>query len=791
MQQRISMTISFIGVLIFSFLFGAVSSTETSALTGSEFKAGRIIDDGLFYDGETMSPAQIQNFLNSKISSCDTWGQQMYSSTQTRAQYGQSRGYPAPYTCLKDYRQDTGYKGGESGLCSAIEAKTNRSAAQIIDDVARACHISQKVIIVMLQKEQGLITDDWPWSIQYRSAMGYGCPDTAACDSQYYGFFNQVYNAALQFQRYKADPSYWNHVPFMTNNVLYQANAPSCGSRSVYIENYATAGLYNYTPYTPNSAALNNLYGTGDSCSAYGNRNFWRYYNDWFGSTDFPQPAGGLLYRQTSTGRIYLVNDSTKYHIPGWDMMVNYGFDAYRSMEASDATLSAFSDGGTLTNLTWDTGGVYLVNKGVRYHVSSSMCTAWAFSCYDSTKVKALDSTFQGAYLKQGGSLSVLSYINGSIYKMTAGTRQPIANPKTMSDLGLNGLTVLPASAVNSNYPLGTLLITTPGVISFSPSTAIYYYDGSQYFKVPSMNVFNDWNLSKAPQLYAVASSYNTTPPSSTQLASWMQVDGKKYIVDQGRKLVIPDSLGSLYANELYTVGPVAQFNSLPTHTLHTTVWTNPKLYKLEDGQKRHIPSHDDYVGIESTPAKTTSLRADKITPIQTGPEIFANGKLVSISNDTKMYVVSNNTLIHIPGPRTFDYYGFDWSKISVQPSTITSTYPFSGTSLSHSKTLQGNRYIESNERLTTLTSDLARDYGLKDTSLAEIDQGVVKRTNVTQLSRFLYNSDNGRIYYASGGAIHYVASSKAFVAYGGTTTRAEAVNTATLNLFTIGEPVY
>jgi hypothetical protein len=277
--------IPFVNLVVgLSLVFTVIGGSAAMALSGSEFKAGRIIDDGLFYNGTTMSATEIQNFVNAKVPSCDTWGQQMYNSTQTRAQYAASRGYSTPFTCLKDYRQDTGYKGGESGLCSAIEAKTNRSAAQIIDDVARACHISQKVIIVMLQKEQGLVTDDWPWSIQYRSAMGYGCPDTAACDSEYYGFFNQVYNAARQFQRYKADPNNWNHVPFMTNQILYQANAPSCGSRSTYIENYATAGLYNYTPYTPNSAALNNLYSTGDSCSAYGNRNFWRYYNDWFGS---------------------------------------------------------------------------------------------------------------------------------------------------------------------------------------------------------------------------------------------------------------------------------------------------------------------------------------------------------------------------------------------------------------------------------------------------------------------------------------------------------------------------
>jgi len=56
------------------------------------------------------------------------------------------------------------------------------------------------------------------------------------------------------------------------------------------LQNQATAGLYNYTPYQPNQAALNNLYGSGDACSAYGNRNFWRIYIDWFGSPTSTTP---------------------------------------------------------------------------------------------------------------------------------------------------------------------------------------------------------------------------------------------------------------------------------------------------------------------------------------------------------------------------------------------------------------------------------------------------------------------------------------------------------------------
>src|SRR5690606_31054855 len=184
----------------------------------------------------------------------------------------------------KDYKQNTPSRPAESGLCDTLLAKSNRTAAQIINDVAKACGINPKVLIVLLQKEQSLVTDDWPWPIQYRSATGYGCPDTAPCDSEYYGFFNQVYMAARQFRRYAINVNLFNYRTRQTNYIQYHP-VTACGGSNVFIENQATAGLYNYTPYQPNDAALNNLYGTGNGCSAYGNRNFWRLFIEWFGST--------------------------------------------------------------------------------------------------------------------------------------------------------------------------------------------------------------------------------------------------------------------------------------------------------------------------------------------------------------------------------------------------------------------------------------------------------------------------------------------------------------------------
>ncbi len=266
-------------------LLQPVFNTKVSALSGTEFQAGRITDDGVFFNAGSLSINDIQIFLNAKVPSCDTNGTQPYGGT-TRAAYGTSKGYPPPYVCLKDFRQDTTSKPAETALCNGFSAG-NKSAAQIIYEVAQSCNVSPRALIVLLQKEQSLVTDDWPWSSQYRSATGYGCPDTAPCDAEYYGFFNQVYAAARQFKNYAKSPGSFNYLANRNNYIQFNPNA-GCGGSTVYIQNQATAGLYNYTPYQPNQAALNNLYGSGDGCSAYGNRNYWRMYNDWFGSTFSP-----------------------------------------------------------------------------------------------------------------------------------------------------------------------------------------------------------------------------------------------------------------------------------------------------------------------------------------------------------------------------------------------------------------------------------------------------------------------------------------------------------------------
>jgi hypothetical protein len=231
----------------------------------SKFQPGNIISDAVFFRSSTMTEAQIQAFLQAKVPSCQSG-----------------------YTCLKDW-YDTSRTTAADAMCGAYSGGVRERASRIIYKVAQACGINPQVFLVMLQKEQGLVTHTWPSTSRYTIAMGQGCPDTAACDTRYYGFFNQVYGAAWQLKRYANPPGTSNffnwYAPGRTWNVRFHPNV-SCGSAPVFIQNQATANLYYYTPYQPNAASLAAGYNeANDACSSYGNRNFFNYFTDWFGST--------------------------------------------------------------------------------------------------------------------------------------------------------------------------------------------------------------------------------------------------------------------------------------------------------------------------------------------------------------------------------------------------------------------------------------------------------------------------------------------------------------------------
>jgi uncharacterized protein with LGFP repeats len=271
---RLATVLALVATVLLVPTTGSTPAAPAQAADTRQFPAGNIIADNVFFDPYAMDAGAIQQFLIRKGVNCAA----------------------GEMPCIKDFRQDTANQAADAMCPGGYRGAAQESAGTIIAKVSVGCGISPRVLLVLLQKEQSLITRTRPTFYAYEKATGFACPDTAPCNPEFKGLVSQVYFAARQFQRYRVEASRYNFKAGRTATISYQVadakhdnvNNWRCGTSQVFIANQATAGLYNYTPYRPNQAALNAGSGLGDSCSAYGNRNFWNYFTDWFGSTGYP-----------------------------------------------------------------------------------------------------------------------------------------------------------------------------------------------------------------------------------------------------------------------------------------------------------------------------------------------------------------------------------------------------------------------------------------------------------------------------------------------------------------------
>lgn len=245
---------------------------DTKAASLANFNPGNIISDYMMSNVDTMSLNDIQRFLDEhgNCNDTDIYAADWYPNMRYHIKDGH-------FVCMAQERFGDGVLYGDD-----LKEGEGQTAAEIIYEVAHEYQINPQVLIALLEKEQGLVSDSWPNAGQYGTATGFGCPDNAACDSQYFGLKNQLKSAAELF-RTVLDGG-WTNYPVGENYVAYNPNS-ACGGSVINIENRATSALYRYTPYQPNQGAIDAVYGTS-YCGSYGNRNFYLYLNDWFGIQD-------------------------------------------------------------------------------------------------------------------------------------------------------------------------------------------------------------------------------------------------------------------------------------------------------------------------------------------------------------------------------------------------------------------------------------------------------------------------------------------------------------------------
>ena len=429
--------------ILLAFIVLTVTAQSSNALSGSTFKPGLIISDTVFGDYGTMSPNSIQSFLEGKVPNCNdgdggpkclrNYSEPVVGSVAIRAQ-------------LHDYNLH---------LCDTVpESTAPVQASRIIYQVAVACKINPQVLLVTLEKEQGLVTASNPTVYMYKAAMGYGCPDSAPqiCgqDSNAKSrLFWQLYRAAWQFNYYGHPAGTIKYYrPNAWHNIQYNPKT-SCGSKAVFVESQATADLYYYTPYQPNAAALSNLYGSGDSCSAYGNRNFWRYFWNWFGN---PIVGVNLITTSTTDGSpVFLVNleTNTRYLVPSASIETDY--KALGSVGVHSSTfVNSFTDGGAIGSIIQDSAhNRYLIASGLKYQLANT------------AQATALGLNWDTAPLLTGPQVSKFgdmvfakSASNPTVYLIQGSTKAPVENPDLLKALSVMGQTATLQDTILNGFTL-------------------------------------------------------------------------------------------------------------------------------------------------------------------------------------------------------------------------------------------------------------------------------------------------------------------------------------------------
>ena len=487
-------TLLIITLVLPSLLIPAVSRAQ--ATIDPNFDPNNIVSDAALLDYNSMGLADIQNFLQKKGSylanyyATDTNG---ISRSAAEIIYNASHNN---YNCDNVTLSDTPTEAEKQAKCQHITT------------------INPKFLLILLQKEQGLIEDPNPAQGDLDWATGYGCPDNWVCNPYYKGFGKQVNSASLQFLAYINEQDHYNFKmgqTYIVNNTPTPYCTASNQTMAVTPVNKATAALYNYTPHVFNGnynvfllwqryfPKVVKLYPDGSLLQAPGSPDVWLIsggkrrqfltyaafasrYNDeqivkvtaddlsnyYVGD---PIKFSNYALVQTPDKKIYLLVDSEKRPFSSLTVFKKIGFNPAEIDPATLDDLSIFTLGkaitATSTNVTGaliqdsKTGGVYYVENGTKAPIVDKILLTLRFPgkkiVKATTKTLNTYTTVAPILFPDGTLLASDSF--PTVYLISNGQKRAFADGTVFSRLGYSAKNVITVSSkFLYNYPNGEVI---------------------------------------------------------------------------------------------------------------------------------------------------------------------------------------------------------------------------------------------------------------------------------------------------------------------------------------------
>lgn len=402
----------------------------------AEFNPNYIISDQELVDYDSMSPFQIQRFLESK--------------------------------------------GGALSWHVTVDTDgLTRSAAEIIWRAAQSYKVNPKVILVTLQKEQSLITTRFPTQFQYDWAAGYGvCDGCSTADPalfKYKGFANQV-DGAAGWKRWYLDNVVtlsWLKQPGQTYLIDNYEITPI---------NFATASFYTYTPHYN------------------GNYNFWKIWQNWFGrfypdGSVLKEADGDSIWLiQRGQRRQFLTYSSfiSRYSPEKLISVTQSDLENYEigpPIKFADYSLLR-SPGGTVYLLVGDMRrGIASaeVFRTIGFNPDEIIDVTWdELGAYAESEPITIESVYPlGALLQDK--------MTGGVYFVENGIKKPLWGKEFLT-LYFKGRSIIPVSSEElQKYQTGEPIKFRDGELVMSQSSpTVYVISNSERRPIPTEEVFNE-----------------------------------------------------------------------------------------------------------------------------------------------------------------------------------------------------------------------------------------------------------------------------------------------------------
>ncbi|HOE81042.1 MAG TPA: hypothetical protein PLP70_00600 [bacterium] len=446
------------GILIASVMTMVITVTPR-LVRAAEFNPNLIISDAELLDAGTMSLADIQQFLESHGSYLANYrGEDYYGTVRSAAEI--------------IYNAAT-----NSYDCSGVAVDNPQDFEEAKAKCVRAS-INPRFLLVLLQKEQSLIEDPSPKASQLDWAMGYGCPDGAACSERWRGFGKQVNAAALQFYDYMINPRYYHYQVGQSYTMFNTNHDPVV----VTPANRATAALYNYTPHVYN-----------------GNYNFWKLWQRYFTQI---YPDGSLLQPEGEEV-VYLIQSGHKRPFTSHGALVSR-FDPRKIITVKPADLENYPLGAPIKFQQYSlvqapSGAIYLiVDDKRRGFVSKQAFSKMGFNMQEVVKASWEDL----APYKESTPITVTSTYptgallqdkkTGGVYWVEEGFKYPLVDRVLLTTKFANRR-IIPADATElAAYQTGAPVKLDDGnLIKIEDSPNVYILDHGEKRLIPSEQLFN------------------------------------------------------------------------------------------------------------------------------------------------------------------------------------------------------------------------------------------------------------------------------------------------------------